>query len=73
MEVFMKGTILEMNSTDASILLDNGTTIDIHTSRIPSGSKVGSKISLENFSEDSLNQQNFMNDRLSNEKLVDFF
>lgn len=69
----MKGKILEMNPTNASVLLENGTTIDVQTSHIPAGSRVGSEVNLDFSNESALNGQNFMNDKISNEKLVDFF
>ncbi|MDP4143587.1 MAG: hypothetical protein Q8936_03770 [Bacillota bacterium] len=59
----MVGRIIDLNSTDAFINFEDGTTMDINVSRIPKNSRIGDVIDVE------------MSPHipLANDKLVDFF
>ena len=59
----MKGKILEINKTDALVLLDNGTTLDTGVSHLPKNTKIGDKVDI-NFSEHS---------RIKNDKMNSLF
>ncbi len=43
----MQGKILDMNKTDAFIVFENGTTMDLCVSHIPPNSKVGDNVSID--------------------------
>ncbi|MPQ29930.1 hypothetical protein E4V42_00530 [Clostridium estertheticum] len=44
----MFGKIIDMNSTDAFINFQDGTTIDVSITRLPRNSKIGDTIDLDN-------------------------
>lgn len=60
----MLGKIIDMNNTDAFINLQNGTTIDISLSKIPTNSKIGDTINVP--------INNFLSSSTSN-KIMDYF
>ncbi|MCY6370106.1 hypothetical protein [Clostridium ganghwense] len=59
----MQGKILDMNKTDAFIVFDNGTTIDLCISHIPPNSKVG----------DTVNINLSFSNEITNDKMNNFF
>ncbi|MCY6484927.1 hypothetical protein OW763_11295 [Clostridium aestuarii] len=59
----MLGKILDMNKTDAFIIFENGTTMDLCTSHLPPNCKVGDTINID------LSFSNIV----TNDKLNNFF
>lgn len=43
----MLGRIIDMNTTDAYVTFDDGTTLDVGLTHIPQNSKVGDSINIE--------------------------
>lgn len=68
----MKGKVLDLNQTDAFISFEDGTTMDISTSRLSSSIKVGDIVDIPISTTSSINSDTFLHDRLINNKLVDF-
>lgn len=68
----MKGKVLDLNQTDAFISFQDGTTMDISTSRLSSSVKVGDIVDISISTTSSINSDTFLHDRLTNNKLVDF-
>lgn len=58
----MKGRIIDMNSTDAFVSFDDGTTMDIGVARLPHHAVVGDIVNID-----------FDTYKNSNDKLEDFF
>lgn len=58
----MLGRVIDMNSTEAFISFENGTTTDVSKFSLPQNIKVGDTVNID---------PNVM--RLTNDKLVDFF
>lgn len=69
----MKGKVLDLNQTDAFIALEDGSTIDISTSRLSNDVKVGDTVEVPISVKSSIDNNAFLHDKLINEKLVDFF
>jgi hypothetical protein len=69
----MKGKILDLNETNAFISLNDNSTIDVPLSRIPINAKVGDMVDIPFSTLNSLNNNIFTHDTLSNDKLIDFF
>lgn len=69
----MKGKILDLNETDAFISLNDGSTIDVSLCRISKNAKVGDMVDIPFSTLNSLNNNVFTHDTLSNDKLIDFF
>jgi hypothetical protein len=60
--IFMLGRIIDMNSTDALVAFDDGTTMDIGVVRLKKGAAVGDAVNIEPGLP-----------KMVNEKMVDFF
>jgi len=56
----MLGRIIDMDRTDAFVVLEDGTTLDISLSRLPHPVKIGETIDI------STTTSNFRNDRMDN-------
>ena len=69
----MKGKIIDMSSNDASILLEDGTSVNVSTSHLPYGSRIGSEINLDPSTIYGLEESTVSQNKISNDKLVDFF
>ncbi|GIM29039.1 hypothetical protein CPJCM30710_17050 [Clostridium polyendosporum] len=69
----MKGKVLDLNQTDVFISFEDGTTMDISTSRLPNNVKVGDVVDIPISTTSSINSDTFLHDRLTNNKLSDFF
>lgn len=69
----MKGKIIDMNSTDAFILLEDGSSADVKISHLPYGSKIGSQVNIDLSTTHVLEDETISQNKISNDKLVDFF
>lgn len=69
----MKGKIIDLNYSDASILLEDGHSVTIHSWDIPIGSTIGSLINLNPSSINPIDHSTIPENKISNSKLVDFF
>ena len=69
----MKGKIIDMSSNDAAILLEDGTSVNVSISHLPHGSRIGSEINLDPSTIHGLEESTVSQNKISNDKLVDFF
>ena len=60
----LKGMVIDLNSTDAFINFNDGTTMDIGVNKLPKKVKVGDFVDIDLSNKDMTN---------INDKLVDFF
>jgi len=69
----MKGKIIDMSSNDAAILLEDGTSVNVSISHLPYGSRVGSEVNLNPSTIYGIEESTVSQNKISNDKLVDFF
>ena len=70
----MHGKILEINNLEVLVSLGDNSIVNISISRLPNNLKVGDYLDLSWQSlSASISDNNFLHDRITNNKLVDFF